>query len=155
MEFISIKENFVSLGAALALLILIIYKKRGLAFLLAGVIIVGLNDFFSHNVLKEIFARPRPCHTLPELKNIIVNCSNSYSFPSNHASNLFTAATLMSLCFKNTLFLAFTLASLVGYSRVYLGVHYPSDVLAGAVCGMVMGWLGYKLNRKILQFMKG
>ncbi|NIQ00108.1 MAG: phosphatase PAP2 family protein, partial [Nitrospinaceae bacterium] len=60
------------------------------------------------------------CHTLPDLAHII-NCSNSFSFPSNHASNMFTAATLMALCLKNTWLVAYTFAALVGYSRVYLG----------------------------------
>ncbi len=154
MEFISIKQNFVVPGIVLAVLILFVWKKRGLAFLVSGAIVVGLNDFISHQILKEIFARPRPCHTLTDF-NHIVNCSNSFSFPSNHASNLFTFATLMTLCFRNTVFLVYTMALLVGYSRVYLGVHYPSDVLGGAVCGIVMGILGYKyVYRRLLGFLK-
>ena len=152
MSFISIKQNFIIPGVVALILILWVYRMRGLAFLIAGGIMVGLNDFICHNVLKELVARPRPCHTLTDFHHI-VNCSNSFSFPSNHASNLFTAATVMSLCFKNLVFLAYTFAILVGYSRVYLAVHYPSDVLGGALFGIVMGVLGYKLYKKIRKFL--
>ncbi len=153
MEFISIKQNFIIIGPIFLIVLLLAYKKRGVAFLIAGGIAVGLNDFICHNVLKEFFARPRPCHGLPDMEHI-TNCSNSFSFPSNHASNLFTAAMTMSLCFKNLIFLAYTCALLVGYSRVYLGVHYPSDVLGGAIFGSLMGFLGYKLYLKVRQFIK-
>jgi undecaprenyl-diphosphatase len=153
MSFISIKQNFIIPGAIAVVLLLWVYRLRGLACLLAGGIAVGLNDFICHNVLKELVARPRPCHTLPELQHI-TNCSNSFSFPSNHASNLFTAATTMSLCFKNLAFLAYACALLVGYSRVYLGVHYPFDVIGGAVFGTLMGILGYKLYKRFRKFLK-
>jgi len=153
MSFITIKQNFIVPGVIMLVLVLWFYKKRGFAFLIAGAAFVGLNDFIGHNILKEIVARPRPCHVLPDLQNI-TNCSNSFSFPSNHASNLFTAATITSLSFRKMAFIAYTVALLVGYSRVYLGVHYPSDVLGGALCGMVMGALGYLFYKKIRKLLK-
>ena len=143
MLYITIKQNFIHIGIASLVAILIIYKRYGFAFIVAAGATVGLTDASSHYILKEGIGRLRPCHVLPDLINT-VNCSNSFSFPSNHAGNTFAAATLISLCFRNTTLLAFTCALLVCYSRVYLKVHYPFDVLAGAIYGSVMGYLGHR-----------
>ena len=143
MLFITIKQNFLHIGISCIIAILIVYKRYGFAFLLTLGATIGLTDATSHYILKESIARLRPCHVLPDLINT-VNCSNSFSFPSNHAGNTFAAATLMSLCFRNTTLLAFACALLVCYSRIYLKVHYPSDVIAGALFGGLMGTLGYR-----------
>jgi undecaprenyl-diphosphatase len=143
MLYITIKQNFIYIGIASLVAILIVYKRYGFAFIVAASATVGLTDASSHYIIKEWIGRLRPCHVLPDLINT-VNCSNSFSFPSNHAGNTFAAATLISLCFRNTTLLAFTYALLVCYSRVYLKVHYPFDVLAGALYGSVMGYLGYR-----------
>ncbi len=152
--FITIKQNFIYAGIICVGAILGVYKYYGLAFLLAVTATVGLTDASSHYILKEIFARLRPCNALPDLIDI-VRCSNSFSFPSNHAGNTFAAATLISLCFRNTTLLAFTCALLVCFSRIYLKVHYPSDVLAGALYGGMMGYLGYRyIYHPILKYIK-
>ena len=154
MLYITIKQNFIHIGIASLVAILIVYKRYGFAFIVAASATVGLTDASSHYILKEGIGRLRPCHVLPDLINT-VNCSNSFSFPSNHASNTFAAATLMSLCFRNTTLLAFALALLVGYSRVYLKVHYPSDILGGALYGSLIGYLCYRhIYTRILRFIK-
>ncbi|MBC8285558.1 MAG: phosphatase PAP2 family protein, partial [Nitrospinae bacterium] len=71
-----------------------------------------------------------------------------------HAANSFAAATLLSLCFRNTTLMVFAFALIVCYSRVYLRVHYPSDVLGGMILGSTMGYLGYLVNGRLLKYIK-
>ena len=145
MLFITNAQNFIIPIILISAGLLYVERKRGAIILLSAVIILAVNDFLGHHILKELFARPRPCHVLELLKGI-PHCTQSFSFPSNHASNIFTLATLVSLCYKNTVLLAGMVALLVGFSRIYLGLHYPTDVIGGAFCGIVMGFLGYKLK---------
>jgi len=154
MLFVTIKENFYGVGIACVIALLGVYKNRGLAFLVAAGVAIGLADAIGHNILKEGIERLRPCHVLPPDIIGMVSCSNSFSFPSNHAANSFAAATLLSFCFRNTTLMAFAFALIVCYSRVYLRVHYPSDVLGGAILGTCMGYLGYRVYGKILQYIK-
>ncbi|MBI5188445.1 MAG: glycosyltransferase family 39 protein [Nitrospirae bacterium] len=111
-------------------------KKAGIALAIAFASL-ALSDWSSY-ILKQIFERPRPCNTL-EGVHLLVGCSSSYSMPSNHAANAFAFATPFYILFKERLRYAFIIvALLVGFSRVYVGVHYPSDVLAGALLGVVL-----------------
>lgn len=150
MGFVTNKKNFIVPGAAAGLFVLAKYKKDGLAFLLTLGIMVGVGDAFAGHVLKPLVGRVRPCHVLDVLKHVD-NCSNSLSFPSNHAVNAFIVATLAGLHFRQSAPYLFVLACLVAISRVYLGQHYPTDVIGGAICGTVIGYLGYRLLPRILR----
>ena len=153
MQFISIKQNFIWPGIVSIVIFLWLKRMRGLALVLATALAVSISDFLGAT-LKELIARDRPCHVLSHVKDI-ANCSNSFSFPSNHAVNSFTFATIVTLAYKNLTFLLYVSALLIGYSRIYLGVHYPTDVLSGALLGILIGFLGYKyFYLKILNFFK-
>ena len=99
--------------------------------------------------LKSIVKRDRPYVTYPEIDNVVEE--SSYSFPSGHTSSAFATATSLSMVYPKWYVIApsFLWAGAVGYSRLYLGVHYPTDVLAGAVIGSGSAFLCYKLNKWI------
>jgi len=110
--------------------------KKGRTVVLLMIPAIAFSDIMNHQVFKHVFERVRPCHALPDVRQL-VHCSSSPSFPSNHAFNIFTAATLFAQFYAWPVgLLAFTIATVVGYSRVYVGAHYPLDVLAGAAMGI-------------------
>lgn len=99
--------------------------------------------------LKELVKRPRPFVTYPEFDNLV--SAGSYSFPSGHTSSAFNTATALTMSCPKWYFIvpAYTWASLAGYSRIHLGVHYPTDVLMGAIVGSGSAVAGYYLNQWI------
>jgi undecaprenyl-diphosphatase len=103
--------------------------------------------FVSSEVLKSLVMQPRPFVSLPDVR-LLISPPSSYSFPSVNATYAFAASSGASLTARRLLgrlpiwvwgFLALAVA--VSYSRVYVGVHYPSDVLSGAIIGILIGWL--------------
>jgi len=99
--------------------------------------------------LKHTINRARPFETYPDIQKL--SAGGSSSFPSGHTSDAFSTATSLSLAFPKWYVIApsYTYATLVGYSRMHLGVHYPSDVLAGAVIGAGSAFLCYKAQKWI------
>lgn len=96
--------------------------------------------------LKDTFMVLRPFAALKDVYNLIG--AGGYSFPSGHASNAFLSATILSLQVRRKIFI-YLLALTVAFSRVYLGVHYPSDIIAGAALGLAIGCLFVFLYRKL------
>ena len=105
--------------------------------LLCGVLI---SDSFNSRVVKELVHRPRPFETLHDAR-VIAPTAGGASFPSSHATNNFTAAFILSAYYARRKWLWYFCAILVAFSRVYVGVHYPLDVLAGAVEGSLIAWM--------------
>ena len=98
--------------------------------------------------LKFTIDRDRPFVTYPDIQKL--TGAGSPSFPSGHTSEAFATATSLSLAFPKWYFIApsFIWASASGYSRMHLGVHYPSDVLVGALIGSGLAWLCHELNKR-------
>ena len=133
--------------------VMLLFLKKREYKILGIVLLAGLTlSYYVVGVLKVFIARPRP---FVALGNVILlgDMSTTPSFPSNHAVGAFMIATLLaSQLKKRTLFysvLLYLFAVLVSFSRVYIGVHYPSDVLAGAVIGVVVGLILVKIESSL------
>jgi undecaprenyl-diphosphatase len=133
--------RIVLLGVWLWLLIKGGVRGRTAALLLIPVLIAA--DKFSSALLKEWIARPRPCHEIngvPVVAGIrmLVDCGPGKSFPSSHAVNNFAVATLFSRYYPRIRYWVFGWAALIAISRPAVGVHYPSDILGGAIIGIAV-----------------
>lgn len=132
------KQRPILILAAVMLLWMVIKGKRHtrIAAMLL-IVTIAVSDQLSSAVFKHWMERPRPCHVLHNV-HLLVSCGSGYSFPSSHAVNNFAAALLLAFFFPHAKWWFFGFASLVAFSRVYVGVHYPSDIVGGAVIGMMI-----------------
>lgn len=137
--------SFVIVG--LILLALIIWGgKTGRIVVFGLILVVALTDQLNSSVLKSIFYRPRPCHFVNDIFNIenvrlLVGCGGGRSFPSSHAANNAAVATFLSFYYPRLKWWFISFAVIIGFSRIYIGVHFPSDVLAGFFVGILCGYI--------------
>lgn len=113
--------------------------KRGRIAVGLVLLIIIITDQTGANVIKNIFERLRPCNALADAVTPL-GCTGSYSFPSNHALNNFAAAGFFATLYRAYRYPLYITAALIAISRVYLGLHYPSDIIAGAILGALFGW---------------
>ena len=115
--------------------------KRGKISSAILVIAIILADYSSAQILKPFFQRLRPSHELIDGIRLLVPKGGKYGFVSSHASNIFAAATVLSYFYIKYKKLFFTIAVLVAFSRVYVGVHYPADIFFGSLLGYGLAWI--------------
>ena len=111
---------------------------------LFSVLALAITDQATSHWLKPIFTRPRPCHTLSiDAFRLLVPCGAGHSMPSSHAANAFGQALLFGLAFRHTRWWLAGIAGVIALSRVFVGVHYPGDILVGSIVGAVLGIVVY------------
>jgi undecaprenyl-diphosphatase len=149
MHAISGRLIWVPLYLAILIYLTVKFKRKFLVILIFIILAATLADQSSVFV-KNIVLRLRPCHE-PSLMGIVhlVNgeCGGVYGFVSSHATNSFDVALLSLLFIKKRWYTISIIlwASIIGYSRIYLGVHYPADVICGSLLGAFIGWSMYSL----------
>ena len=159
MYTISGKVIWIPLYLAILIYLGVKYKRKFLIIILFIILAATLADQISV-LIKNLVLRLRPCHE-PSLEGLVHlvkgECGGMYSFVSSHATNSFNVALVSLLFIKKRWFTISIIlwASVVGYSRIYLGVHYPGDVICGSLLGALIGWGIYSLyiltDNKILQ----
>lgn len=124
------------------------FKKKAIPWILFVVITLVLTDQISSTLVKNWFARPRPCRDpfiMNHVRLLLDACSGGYSFTSSHATNHFGFAMFIFLTLKPVLkkwgWLFFVWAATISYGQVYVGVHYPLDIIGGGFLGCVIGYL--------------
>ena len=158
MSVISGTATWIPLYLAILIYLGVKLRKKFLVLILVIIIAVTLSDQISV-LIKNSVHRLRPCHE-PSLEGMVHlvkgYCGGLYGFVSSHASNSFMVAMLCLLLIRRWWFTCFIIiwALVVGYSRIYLGVHYPGDVVSGSLLGMLIGWgiylfYGY-INKNLL-----
>lgn len=130
--------------------------KKALVLVVVGVVLITASDQLA-NLFKFGFKRLRPCSEggVQELIRIVSGCGGKFGYFSAHASTGMTLAVFFGLTFstiyKKLIFVLLFMAFLIGYSRIYIGVHYPLDVVTGFFLGSIIGLLGFRLLQFVLQ----
>ncbi len=114
-------------------------KKRGrIAFVLL-ILAIALVDSIAGHIIKPAFGRLRPSHALEGI-NLLVGKGGKYGFVSNHAANMFALSVILGYFYPKAKHWLTSLACMIGFSRIYVGVHYPGDVLFGGLFGYTIAW---------------
>ena len=152
MPFITNKNNWIVPIASLIIILCIFSGKKGKVALLILIISLSLTDAICAQILKPFFERLRPSHLHLEQLNLLVSRGGKWSMPSNHAANMFSMAIILSHFYSKYRALLFFFAVTISFSRVYVGVHFPGDLVVGAFIGYAISlsclslWGNFKLH---------
>jgi len=132
-------DNLLRAGYGLTMIIVLWKGDARLRWLvLFSILTLTATDQLASHLFKPLIERARPCQIMENI-NLLVNCGAGFSMPSSHAANAFGQAAIFGLLFKKIRVLLIIFASLVAFSRVFVGVHFVGDILAGALLGLFAG----------------
>ena len=135
MPFITNKKNWMFPIIVLIFLLGFFSGPKGKIALAVLIISLSFTDAICAQILKPFFERIRPSHLNLEGINLLISKGGKWSMPSNHAANMFSLAIVLSYFYKKYKPLLFVLAIIISFSRVYVGVHFPGDVIVGGLIG--------------------
>lgn len=156
MPFLTdLNQNKPALVVVALLWVLLLVKggRRGRIAALLLIPAIVVSDQLSSSVIKPLVDRVRPCHELLDVR-LLVGCGAGRSFPSSHAVNHFAGAWVLAHYLPKLRWIFFSIAGAVAFSRVYVGVHYPSDVVGGALIGAAIGYGMVKAAEAAEHFVK-
>lgn len=131
------------------------FGRQGLYYLLFAIGMVVLSNLLSSELIKKSVKRTRPCNeiALEGNRRIIVHCGSGYSFTSSHATNHFCVSSFIFLTgmhfFGRWRYLFLIWAAVISYAQVYVGVHYPIDVICGSLLGIFSGYMGSFIFKRL------
>jgi undecaprenyl-diphosphatase len=156
MPWLRTSNNWVPFYAALLIYLFVKWGSKAWKWLIIVALNVTITDQISSSFFKPFFHRLRPCADLAIMyksRLLLDHCAGGFSFTSSHAANHFGLAMLVFMTlqplFKKYTFLFFIWAAIIGYAQIYVGVHYPLDVLVGSCIGLLVGYGMSKLYIKI------
>ena len=142
--------TWIPLYAALIIWMIVWFKKDSIWLILGAVLVIVFTDQLTSTFMKPYFGRLRPCHDpdLSPLVHLANGCGGLFGLASGHAANSFGLAMYVWLIFRYRFplsYLLFVWAAMVALSRIMIGVHYPFDIVAGAITGILMAWFVFRL----------
>lgn len=149
------KYTWIPFYIILAVFLFYRYKLKGLYLILAAVLVIAISDTLSSKVIKKSVKRLRPCKTevVQESARMLVNCGSGYSFTSSHATNHFALAFFLIFTlgrrFRNLNLPLAIWATSIAFGQVYVGAHFPLDIIAGGILGMLIAWAMASLYAKV------
>ncbi len=133
------------IASAIVLLFFKKYRRYGM-FLLVALL---LGSLIGNEIIKPLVGRVRPCNAVTALPDMLVGVPSSFSFPSGHTVSSVVGATVLTRANKKFGYAAIPVAALIAFSRLYVFVHFPTDVLAGAILGFAIGFLCVTFGNKL------